>query len=98
MLSRQNTSKKTIFCHFFKQNDIIGNYFHQFSVISQNQNCPDKTVFNNMNKLNHSSMMNNTVTNKIENIPQLFALGPQTPLKKWDHFSSQSNMNTKLDI
>ena len=26
--------------------------------------------------------MNNTVTNKIENFPQLLALGPKTPLKQ----------------
>ena len=29
------------------------------------QNCPDKPVFNNVNRLNHSSPMNNTITNKI---------------------------------
>ena len=50
------------------------------------QNCLDKTVFNNVNRLDHSSPISNTVTSKIKYFPQLLALGPQIPLKiKWHH-------------
>ena len=53
----------------------------------------------NVNKLNHSSPMTNTVTNKIKHYPQLFALGPQIPLKlKWHYFFPQRTISTKLDI
>ena len=53
------------------------------------QNCLDKSVFSNVSRVNHSSPMNNTVTNKIKHIPQLFALGPQISLKqKWHFFLS----------
>lgn len=40
------------------------------------QNCFDKSVFNNVSRLNHSSPINNTVTNEIKRFPKLFALGP----------------------
>ena len=43
--------------------------------------------------------MNNTVTNKIKQFPQIFALGPQIALKqKWHYFHSWSINTTKLDI
>ena len=53
--------------------------------------CLFKPVSNNLNKLNHSSPMNNTVTNKIKHFTQLFTLDPQIPLKrKWHDFSLRS--------
>ena len=45
------------------------------------QNCPDKLVFNDVNRLNHSSKINSTVSNKIKRFPQLFTVDPQTPIK-----------------
>ena len=61
--------------------------------------CLFKPVSNNLNKLNHSSPMNNTVTNKIKHFTQLFALDPQIPLKrKWHHFSLRSTGCIKLAI
>ena len=41
------------------------------------QNRPDKPV-----SVNHSTPMNNTVTNKIKYYPQLFSLGPEKPWKR----------------
>ena len=77
MFNRQSyTSQKTIFCHFTQHNCIIRNDFHLFQ-----QNCIDKHVFKNRNRINHSSPMNNTVQRKIEHFPQLFALGTQIALK-----------------
>ena len=42
--------------------------------------------------------MNNTVTNKIKHFPQLFALGPQAPLKKLLQFPPYATISTQLDI
>lgn len=36
-----------------------------------------KSVFNNVNRFNHSLRMDNTVSNKIKYFPRLFALGSQ---------------------
>ena len=36
-----------------------------------------KSVFNNVNRFNHSLRMDNTVSNKIKDFPRLFALGSQ---------------------
>ena len=50
-------------------------YWKVFSLIFNNiseQNSLNKFVINNVNRLNHSSLMNNTVTNKIKHFPQLF--------------------------
>ena len=38
-------------------------------------------VFKNGNRINYSSPMNNTVKEKIDHFPQLFALGTQVALK-----------------
>ena len=45
------------------------------------QNYPDKLVLNDLNRLNHSSKINNIVPNKIKRFPQLFTVDPQTPIK-----------------
>ena len=37
-------------------------------------------MFNNENRLKHSSLMNNTVTNKTKQCSELFTSGPQIPL------------------
>ena len=51
------------------------------------QNCINKPVYNNVNRPNHSSPMNNTVTSNIKNFPQLLTLDPQIFLKqKWQNF------------
>ena len=47
---------------------IFNNFFVQY--------CLDKPVFNNVSRLNHSSLMNITVTNKIKHFPRVFPLGP----------------------
>lgn len=46
------------------------------------QNRLDKPVSDNFSTLNHSTSMNNTVTNKIKYYPQLFSLGPEIPWKR----------------
>ena len=56
-------------------------------------------MFNNVNRLNHSSSTKNTATNEIKHFPQLFALGLQIRLKqKLHHFLPWSTISTKLDI
>ena len=61
------------------------------------QNCLDKPAFNNVSTINHSSPMNNTITNKIKHFPQSFAVGPQIAVKrKWHYFLSWSPITTKL--
>ena len=61
-------------------------FFLTFSNISE-KNCLDNSVFNNVNRLDHSSLMNNTVANKTKHFPQLFSLSQQILLKlKWHHF------------
>ena len=52
-----------------------------FNKISK-QYCLGKPVFNNVNRLNHSSPMNNTVNKKIKHFPHLFALGTEISLKQ----------------
>ena len=84
MVNRQkdSTSKKTIFCHFTQQKFY---YWKVFSTILNNisqQNCLYKLVFNNVNRLNYSSSMNNTDTSKIKHFPKLSVSGPQIPLKQ----------------
>ena len=44
--------------------------------------CLEKPVFSNVSRLNHSSSINNTVTNKTKHFPQLFVLGPQVALRQ----------------
>ena len=44
------------------------------------QNVLDKPTFSNVSRLNHSSPLNNNVTNKTKHFPQLFALGLQIAL------------------
>ena len=54
-----------------------------FNNISE-QNCLDELGFNKVNRVNHSSTINNTVTNKIKHFRQSFTLDPQIPLTlKW---------------
>ena len=63
------------------------------------QNCLDKPVFNNVSRLNYSSLMKNAVTKKIKHFPQLLALDPQVALKpRWYFFLFWSFVTTKLDI
>ena len=63
------------------------------------QNCLDKSVFNKVCRINHSSLMNNTVTNKVKRFPQLFTRGPKIALKrKWRYCLSWSIITTKVDI
>ena len=63
-----------------------------FSSIYNNfaeQNFFDKSVFNNVCRINHSSLMNNTAANKINHFPKLIALGPQIAFKrKWHYLLS----------
>ena len=77
-------------------------YWNVFLRICNNfseQNCLDKSLFNNVSILNHSSPMNNTVTNNIKHFLELFALGPQIDLKRrWHYFLFWSIITTKLDI
>ena len=77
-------------------------YYNVFLHICYNfseQNCLDKPVFNNVSRLNHSSPMNNTGTNKIKRFPQLFVLGPQISLKwRWHYFLFWSIISIKIDI
>ena len=66
---------------------IIRNFFHLFSVTSHNKFAFDKPVFNSVNRLNHSSKINNTLRTKMKHFPHLFTSAPQIPLKlKWYHF------------
>ena len=70
MLNSQKsyTSQKTVFLPLY--------YYKVLSPIFKNiseQIWLDKSVFNNVNRLNHSSPMSNTVTNKIKHFPQFFA-------------------------
>ena len=67
--------------------------FYYWKVFSPNfnniseQDCTDKSVFSWVKRLNYSSPINNTITNKIKHFPQLYSLGPQISLKpKWHHF------------
>ena len=54
-----------------------------FNNISE-QNCLDELGFNKVNRVNHSSTINNAVTNKIKHFRQSFTLDPQIPLTlKW---------------
>ena len=52
-------------------------HFAFLSLFFFSTNCLNKSDFNNVSRLNHSSPMNNTATNKIKHSQQLFALGPQ---------------------
>ena len=47
-----------------------------FNKISEKYNL-GKSVFNNLNRFNHSLRMDNNVSNKIKDFPRLFALGSQ---------------------
>ena len=38
------------------------------------QNCPDKLIFNNLSRHNHSSPMNNTATSKVKPSSHFFTL------------------------
>ena len=91
-----------LFCYFTLQNVIIEKYFHRFRITLKN--ILNKPVFNNINRFNRFSPMNNTVTNKItftylKYFPQLFARGPKIPLKqRWHHSLPYSIISIKLDI
>ena len=61
------------------------------------QNVLDKPTFSNVSRLNHSSPLNNNVTNKTKHFPQLFALGLQIALNN-SYFLFWSVITTKLDI
>ena len=62
-------------------------------------NCLDKHLFDNVNRINHSPPMNNTVIKKIKHFSHLFALRQQIALKrKWHYFFSWSIITTKLNI
>ena len=63
------------------------------------KNCLDEPVFNKASRRNHSSSMNNIITNKTKHFPELFALGLQRPLKqRWHYFLFWSIITAKLDI
>ena len=64
------------------------------------QNYFDKPVFNSIRRLNHSSPMNNAVTNKTRHFFLRFALGPLKidSKRNWHYFISQSTITAKLDI
>ena len=65
---------------------LLESIFYTFSNISE-KNCLDNSVFDNLNRLDHSSPINNTVANKTKHLPQLFSLSQQILLKlKWHHF------------
>ena len=71
------SSAKSYYCNAFLR--IYDNFLEQ--------NCLDKPVFNNVSRHNHSSLMHNTVTNKIKRFSRLFALDPQIALKRrWHYF------------
>ena len=62
-------------------------------------NCLFLPVSDKLIRLNHSSPISYTVTNKIKNFPQLFALDPEILLKrKWHHFFPWSTVYIKLAI
>ena len=63
------------------------------------QNWLDKPVFSNINRLNHSSPMNSTVTKKVKQFRQLFTLRSKIALiRKWHSILSWLIIITKLDI
>ena len=37
MLNKQNGYTSTVYCHFLRQNHIIGKYFYLLTIISQNK-------------------------------------------------------------
>ena len=67
-------------------------YWNVFLPICNNfseLNCLDKPVFDNVRTFDHTSFINNTVTNKIKHFPHLFTSGPPIVLKrKWYYFLS----------
>ena len=71
MLNKQKAFPyKRLFSATLANKIFIVKYFHLFSIAYQNndiseRNCLNKLTFNNLNRLNHSSTMNNTVTVKL---------------------------------
>ena len=64
-------------------------YWNVFPPVCNNfpeRNCLNKPFFNNISKINHFSPVNNTVTNKITHLPQLFTIGPKIALKNGTTF------------
>ena len=66
----------------FSNKILLLNVFLPISNSFLGQNYLDKTVFDNVNRVNHSSPMNNTLRNKTKHLPQLFALDPQIAIKR----------------
>ena len=59
--------------HFLQQNLKFGMYFYLSAITLQNKIALIKLIFSSISRLNQSSPMNSTVTNKIKHFPQLFA-------------------------
>ena len=59
----------------------MGKYCYVLGIKFQ-KNCFDKPVSDIVSRLNHFSLMNSTLTNKIKHFPQLFASGQEIPLKR----------------
>ena len=72
-------------------------HFYLSAITSQNKIALIKLIFNSVSRLNQSSLINNTVTNKIKHFPQLFALGKEIAKRKWHYFFSWSVITAKLD-
>ena len=96
MLNRKKHFTSSILCQFLRQNLIIGMYFYLSATISQTKIAIIKSVFKNVSRLNQSSQMNNTVTNKIKRFPHLFVLGTKMAFKRKRNY--QSIITTRLDI
>ena len=93
--------KRTMILQFLPLSPTKFCYLTVFLPIYNNfleRNCLDKPALNNISIINHSSSMNNTVTNKTKLFPQLFASGPQIALKKSHYILSWLITTTKLDI
>ena len=87
MLIRKKRNTSPNFCHFTQTNSYHWKVFLPIWNNISEQNCLDKPVFDIVNRLYHSSPMNNTLTNKIKHFLQLFALGQEISLKrKWYNF------------
>ena len=96
-------SKRTMLLQFFTTSlttkSFYWNVMSQFYYYSYYLNCLDKHVFDNVNRIKHSSPMNNTVINKIKHFSQLFDLHQQIALKQnWYYFLSWSIITTKLNM
>ena len=76
-----------------------GNVFLPIYNDSSEQNPLGKPAFNNVSRLNLSSLMNNSVKSKIKHFIKLFVLGPQIALKRKCHyFLSWQTITASEDI